>query len=158
MNTIGFSNNRLIFYFSIQKTKNWIDYLPTENWLVMPICNNKDRDLIDSVAHACIDRNVEYMCAVGKECEWVHDWFDEIIVERILKIGKYNNAQVDLEKGPMTTWHQEFDEGFWFAINCAFGGDRIINKIICLDLTNIDHKGRLVKLLNKINQSWAPDD
>ena len=46
--------------------------------------------------------------------------------------GKSIEEDDDIEDAPTTTWHDDIDEGFWFAINCAYDPWIEINKVICL--------------------------
>jgi hypothetical protein len=159
MNKIGQakSTNRDVYYIST-KTDNWTNFLPTNNWLALPICDHRDTELLDKVAHSCLDNNVTYICTVGQECELTHDWFDETILERRIKSGQPVDTPDDFEDEPMTTWHNDFEEGFWFALTSAYEGDKEINKVVCIDLTNSNHKEKLNSLLTRINKGWLPSN
>ncbi|MFB6320857.1 hypothetical protein, partial [Saccharicrinis sp. FJH54] len=63
----------------------------------------------------------------------------------------------DFETEPMTTWHNDFNEGVWFAITNAFVDYKEINKIVCLDLTNLGERNRLIDIILKIKTGWLPD-
>jgi hypothetical protein len=45
--------------------------------------------------------------------------------------------------GIMTTWHNDFEEGIWFAIFAAYNEDVSIDKIIILNMTNGQEKERI---------------
>lgn len=162
MDNIGQIDNKKIYYLSVNKTADWADKLPDKNWLVVPICDNRDTELLDKFAHACLDKNVLYVCAVGQECEWAHDWFDEtVLVNRINKKLPISSPD-DFDEEPMTTWHNDFDEGLWFAATSAFPSIHneyvYVDKVVCLDLTDKSYKQRLTDLTLKINSGWLPSD
>ena len=47
----------------------------------------------------------------------------------------------------MTTWHDDFEEGIWFSIFTAYGEDVLIDKVVILDMTNGDERGRIEELI-----------
>jgi hypothetical protein len=162
MNNIGQINDRQIIYLSIKETVNWADLLPSGNWLVLPISDTRDKELLDKIANACLDNKVNYICTVGPECEWIHDWFDQTIFVRRIENGQPISTPDDFDEEPMTTWHHDFDEGFWFAITSAYptiNSEYItIDKVVCLDMTEKGEKQRLIDLVIKINSGWIPLD
>jgi len=87
MEEIGQANERKIYYISVHRTRDWADQLPHENWLVLPIVNDKNEELLEKVARACLDKKVGYFCSVGQECEWAHDWFDNLILSNRISKG-----------------------------------------------------------------------
>jgi len=149
--------NRIVYYLSTISDP-WIDQLPSSKWLVLSIIDTKDSATLDKIAKACLDKNVEYICAVGSECEHAHDWFDETIVERRINNGQPLDTVDDFEDEPMTTWHNDFSEGFWFALTSAFNGDKQIDTVVCLDTTEKECRLQLMELLAKINTGWLPPD
>ncbi len=116
------TTNREIFYLSTHDD-NWTDFLPSQNWLAFLIVEGKNDSLLDKVAYACLSRNVNYVCTVGQECEYAHDWFDETIVARKIELGQSIATMDDFKDSPMTTWHNDFEEGFWFALIPANDGE-----------------------------------
>ena len=152
---ISKTNNREVYYISTS-TVEWYDLLPDDNWLVLPIVDRKETELINFISNACLKRNVRYICTLGKECEYVHDSFDETILIRRIKNNLPFDSPDDFEYEPMTTWHNNFEEGFWFGLIVAFDDNFEIDKVVCLDLTN-DYKETIRELLGKINSGWLPD-
>jgi hypothetical protein len=152
---IGYSNERQILYTNIWTDENWLQLLPTENWLAFPIGQEKDVENYIKLAAKSIDNDVSYVCAVGEYCELIHDIFDEIIIEKELE--SLDNADA-FDDSPMTTWHNNFSEGFWFAITNAHHELKIINKIICIDFTKQGVQVHLSNLVEKINNNWLPSD
>jgi len=162
LDTIGQIDDRKIYYLSVYETANWADKLPDKNWLVIPICDRRDADMLDKVAKVCLDKNVLYVCTVGEECEWAHDWFDEtILLNRIDKKLPISTPD-DFDEEPMTTWHIDFDEGFWFACTSAFPTIQEeyikVDRVVCIDLTERSRKKHLADLIIKIKSGWLPSD
>jgi hypothetical protein len=58
----------------------------------------------------------------------------------------------------MTTYHNNFSEGFWFSITSAHHGTKTIDKIVCVDFTRKGVKRHLSNLIGKVNKSWLPSD
>ena len=156
MEKLGQANNRQVYYLSVVNRANWAGLLPSDTWLAIPIADNKDKRLIGEIAHACLENKVTYICSLGKECEWVHDWFDEAILLRRIKLGLPISLPDDFEYEPMTTWHNNFNQGFWFALTSAYDDYIEIDKVVCLDLTKTGYKEQLTNLLSKINKGWLP--
>ncbi|MGB4773837.1 MAG: hypothetical protein WBP45_01575 [Daejeonella sp.] len=154
---IGNSNNRKIFYTSIVTDKDWFGNLPTDNWLAFPIGDTKDVEIYSKLADKCIDNDVLYVCAAGQYCELIHDIFDETIVAKQMeKEDESTRSSNDVEDSPMTTWHTNFSEGFWFAIITAYHELKSIDKIVCIDFTTKGVKNHLINLIDKINSHWLP--
>lgn len=158
MDKIGEYNNRLIYYIRYKDDNVLHDKLPTDNWLVLPICDTKENELISKISYICIDKNVRYLCALGQECEMIHDIFDQTIITRRLDKGLNVDNAEDFEREPMTTWHHDFEEGVWFSLTNAFDDYIDINQVICLDLTKKGVKEKLIQTINKISTGWLPDD
>ncbi len=158
MKLIGSSNSRQIHYTSVLTDSNWLDNLPTENWLVFPIGQDKEIETYSLFADKCIDNNVLYVCAVGQNCELIQDIFDELIVSKKIEKCESVDSSDDFENSPITTWHNNFSEGFWFAILYAHHEQANINKIVCVEFTTKGVKQHLTNLIEKINTSWLPSD
>jgi len=155
---IGNSNERQIFYSNIWKDDNWLEDLPKDNWLVFPIGQGNDIDSYSKLVDKSIDNNVLYVCAAGQYSELIHDIFDEMIVQKKIENNESVDNEDDFEDSPITTWHNNFSDGFWFAITTAHHGLKIIDKIVCVDFTKQSVKGHLKDLIEKINNGWLPSD
>ncbi|MBI5359531.1 MAG: hypothetical protein HZA48_03005 [Planctomycetes bacterium] len=102
------------------------------------------------MAEKCLEKNVCYVCAIGQQCELIHDIFDELIVKReIAKRGNITSLD-DFENSAMTTWHNEFEEGFWFATSAVFHEYTEIKEVICLDMTEEGKRQDLFDLTGKL--------
>lgn len=157
MDKIGEHNDRQVFYISTKEI-DWADHLPTENWLVLPIGDNNDLELIRSIAKKCLEKNVSYICASGQQSSLIHDTFDHFIIQNKIDNGESVSNPDDFEYSPLTTWDIEIDEEFWFSLTTAFHPHTDITKVVCLDMTEIGIRKKLLKLLNKINLGWFPSD
>ena len=158
MKLLGNSNGRQILYTSVLADPNWLDNLPTENWLVFAIGQNEHKSTYIRFAYKCIDNNVLYLCTAGQDAEIIHDLFDELIVVKKIEKCESVDSPNDFENSPMTTWHNNFSEGFWFAILNAHHEKKGINKIVCVDFTTKGVRQHLTNLIEKINNSWLPSD
>ena len=158
MENWGQYNDRQIFYLSTWQTKNWTDQLPSNNWLALTVGHDKDKQLYSELADKCIDKNVLYVCSLGHACELINDIFDEIIVQKKISVGDSVASPDDIENSPMTTKHNDFDEGVWFAMNSAYHGTKDIDKIVVIDLTKETEQQRLTELIEKIKKGFIPPD
>jgi len=156
MDQLGEYNERLIYYQWIADS-NWDIALPDDNWLVMPVGHTRDYDLIKKISSVCLDKNVNYLCALGLECEMIHDVFDQTMIDQRIKKGLSIDSPDDFINEPLTTWHNDIGEGVWFALTSAFNDYKDINFVVCLDLTDKGEKDCFVDMITKINNGWLPD-
>jgi hypothetical protein len=158
MQKIGEHYNRLIYYLKINESFSWEDELPVDGWLVIPIGHDKDIDLIKSVSKVCLRKNVNYLCSLGNASEFIHDVFDEVKIQNRIEKGLSVENPEDFEYEPITTWHEDFGEGVWFALTTAYVNYKEINKVVCLDLTNKGEKYKLLSVVDNIKNGWLPED
>jgi hypothetical protein len=145
---LGQKNDRRLIYLQT-KSNNWKENLPTSNWLVLPIGHNRDKELITDLTDICLDNGVTYVCTLGQECEFIHDFFDDSIVEKRIEKGLSVSSEEDFEYEPMTTWHEDFNEGVWFAIHAAHDDHVVIDKIVFLDMTDKGELERIERAIEK---------
>jgi hypothetical protein len=155
---LGQINDREIFYTSFREDQNLFENLRNENWLAVPIGQDKDIHLYSRLADNCIDNNVSYICALGQSSELIHDIFDEEVVARKIAAGESVETQDDFKNSPMTTWHLNFSEGFWFALTSAYNDGKKIDTVVCIDLTSKGVKKHLKYLIDKIQTGWFPSE
>ncbi len=136
-------NDREITLVECSTKENWINHLPTSNWLCIIVDDGKSREYLDKVISKIIDNDVCYVCTVGQSCEQVHDLIDEEIALRGLDLEKVYLQDHFI----MTTWHDDFEEGIWFAIFAAHHDELSIDKIVLLDMTDGKELNRINKLL-----------
>jgi hypothetical protein len=158
MEIIGQLNDRQIYYISVRTEPNWSDNLPTHNWLVFTIADEPDKNLLFDTIQKCINNHVNYICSTGQLAKLTENLFDEEIVYRAIAKERETGKPYDYEQSPITTMHQNFGEGFWFAVMSAFHEYEPIIKVICLDLTEKGVKNALGKLVKDINNGWLPSD
>ena len=137
-------NNRNIFYASVN-SPNWLQELPGWKWILLPFGNEPNVPQIIELVDKCLAYNPSYICALGKSCELIHDICDESLVE--------NNIKTGIDYFPITTWDNELNEGFWFALFCACNDDPEVDKLILVDFTEEGVKQIIVKALLEVNAS-----
>lgn len=158
MEKLGELNDKEIFYVKIVNGNFDIE-LPKEYWIAVPIGDEKNLELYSSLAEKCITDDVLLnVCCLGKECQFIHDIFDEVFVAKQIK-HDFNNTSWMYSKNYtlMTTWHtNEFGEGFWYSIYSADVYDLPHNNVICFDFTEKGVKNFLLKLIDEIKSD--PDE
>jgi hypothetical protein len=150
MEIIGNLNKREIVYVKYGLKDPWFKDFPTNEWLLFAIAEKDDINIFNEINRHAIDNNVVYVCSVGEKCELFHDVIDDDIVIRDVE-NEYLPSHLI-----MTTWHDDFDEGFWFAISAAFGDGPEIKRITCIDISNDDFRPKLRELIEKIDAGWFP--
>lgn len=162
MTKIGEYNDRQIFYTNVRTDFNWFDKLPPSNWLAFTIADTADKELLNDTTIKCLNKSVLYTCSAGQLGSDTEDYFDQEIVWRQVQIEERTGKPQDYETSPMTTYHKNFDEGFWFAIQSAYATayDKYIpiDKVVCIDMTQQGVKKYLVSLINKMKTGWLPSD
>lgn len=158
MESWGEYNSRQIFYLATREPNEWLEKLPNENWLALIIGNDNEIQLYSDLANICLEKNVLYVCTVGLACELIHDIFDEAYVSKKIDAGISVESEEFLKDSPMTSWHNNFEEGVWFAIIAANDGVKDINKVIFIDLTKDTIRQKLFELVGKIKEGYSPSD
>ncbi|WP_020531034.1 hypothetical protein [Flexithrix dorotheae] len=158
MEIIGRINRRKIYYVQIRNNPEWKHSLPKNDWVAFSIADIEDEELVPPAVKICMDKNVSYVCSAGTLANWTENYFDEEISWRIVEFEMQNKKEFDFNISPVTTAHENFEEGFWFATTLAHKNDFNINRVICLDFTKKKVKQHLIKLVNKINNGWLPND
>lgn len=142
-------NNREVFYLSFLNDNNWQDKLPNNNWCLFVYGDDWEKSVIEKVAKVCVDKNVCYVCTAGKKSELLHDIFDS---------AYYEKHGYETEDTLMTTCHDNYEEGFWFALIVAHEPKEKINNVICLDLNKKSNYEYNKLLIDKMNKGWLPPD
>lgn len=159
---LGQVGERQIFYCHIRSDEKWFDSISFDNWVAFTIADNDDKQFLHDMAVRCIDKGVCYSCSAGQLASLTEDYFDEEIVWRQVQHEERTGEQQDYEATPMTSFHKNFDEGFWFAVTVA---KQIINdvyvtshQVVCIDCTQLKVRKHLLNLIDKINNGWLPSD
>jgi hypothetical protein len=155
---LGQINNRRILYINVRSDPNWPDKLPFDTWVVFTIADEQDEALLIDAVPKCLDKQVTYTCSARQLAGLGEHLFDIEIVNRAIAEEDKTGKPHDYETSPLTTMHQNFSEGFWFATTLAFDGYKEINTVVCLDFTTKGVKRHLVELIKKINVGWLPSD
>jgi hypothetical protein len=138
-------NSRDVVFVEYHTAQNWFSQLPSRNWLCVLVSDDRDRNYLDEVISKIINKNVCYLCTVGKQCELVHDLADEEIVFREVDVDKPYLP----EHGIITTWHHDFEEGIWFSIIAAHHDEIEIETVAILDMTNGQRMAEIQTALDK---------
>jgi len=155
---IGRINRRKIYYVQVRNNPEWKFSLPNNDWVAFTIANEEDEELVPPAVKICMDKNVSYTCSAGTLANWTEDYFDEEITWRGVDYEMRTKKKFDYNNSPVTTAHNNFSEGFWFATTLAHDDNFDINKVVCIDFTKRKVKRHLIKLIEKINSGWLPSD
>ncbi|UOG72870.1 hypothetical protein MTX78_12100 [Hymenobacter tibetensis] len=134
MNYVGQQNGRDIYYFTTEGKVDWNSKVFESSWLLFAIGDDPDKEVIIAFVDECIAHKPAYICTAGKACELIHDSFDEGII--------WQGVEHSSIYAPMTTWHDDFKEGIWFAVNVACHEELVISKVVCI---NLDSKSDIDK-------------
>ena len=158
MEFIGRINKRKVYYVQIRNNSAWKSKLPKNDWVAFTIANKEDEELVPPVVKICMDKDVSYTCSAGNLGQMTKLYFDEEISWRGVDYEMRTKKEFDYEHSPLTTAHNNFGEGFWFATTLAFDDNSQIDKVICIDFTKRKVKKHLAELIDKINNDWLPSD
>ena len=151
-------NNRNIFYFNIGQDLQEFQAAELKSWVLFVVEDNIHNPILGQFADMCIDKDVLYVCATGKACSEVDDLFDFKMVDREMagiKLPSWYQCDDDVL---MTSWHHNFEEGFWFALTTANYADLPIDTVIVANLTGSDYLPTIERLTKKIAEGWLPPD
>ena len=158
MEPLGKIGDRQILYTNIRADQKWSNALPTDTWIVFTIADDLDREFIKEAVEPCLDKSVCYICCAGKLSSLTELIFDEEIVNRAIQDETRTGKPYDYDLSPMTTSHDSFSEGFWFATTVACDSHKHIDTVVCVDFTTKGVKDHLTELIIKINNNWLPSD
>jgi len=137
-------NNRKVKLVEYSTEKNWLNQLPNKDWLCILVVNDKPRRYIDEVITKIILKDVGYVCTLGIQAELVHDLVDEEISFRNAEQTYLPNHTI------ITTWHNNFEDGIWFALFAANSEEFKIEEVVILDMTDGRETQRVKACLEKI--------
>ncbi|MFN8864488.1 MAG: class I SAM-dependent methyltransferase [Flavobacteriales bacterium] len=140
--------NREIITLTCSDQSDWRARLPRSNWLCVVAAENDDRRLLDEVIDALIDNDVCYICTIGSQAERIHDLIDEEIVNREVMHGKKHLPPHTIT----TTWHEQPEEGIWFATHAAFH-EVPIERIVILEMSHGAETGG-IDPMNKYEETF----
>lgn len=151
-------NDRNILYLEIHQDLQRLDALDLKNWVLFVIEDNIHNPVLGQFADMCIDKDVLYVCAAGKACSEVDDLFDFRMVDRKMADGKLPSWYQSDDDVLMTSWHHDFDEGFWFALTTANYGELPIETVVVANLTRDNYLPTIQRLTKQIAEGWLPND
>lgn len=151
-------NDRNILYLEIQQDLQRLEALNLKNWVLFVIEDNIHNPILGQFADMCIDKDVLYVCAAGKACSEVDDLFDFKMVDREMAEGKLPSWYQSADDVLMTSWHRDFDEGFWFALTTANYGEMPIETVVVANLTGDNYLPTIQRLTKQIADDWLPPD
>jgi hypothetical protein len=149
---LGHVNNRQVLYFDKEQCSHLKTFLPTSNWVLFAIADKEQVPLLDTLAKACLDMGVLYICGAGDAAVKITEAFDLELISR-----KIEASDDDYDDVPMTACHTDFDKGFWFAATRTFHETCPLDNLICINLTKRDYQGRISELISKIKCGWFPE-
>ena len=151
-------NDRNILYIDIQENLGEFEAADFKNWVLFVIEDNIQNRMLGQFADLCIDRDVVYVCAAGKACSEVDDLFDFKMLNREMTGRKLPSWYQSDDDVLMTSWHRNFEEGFWFALMTASYNNLLIETVVVANLTGINHLPMIRELTKKILKGWLPPD
>ncbi|AUP80395.1 hypothetical protein [Flavivirga eckloniae] len=145
--------NRAIKFVEFDTEKNWISDFPNDNWCLILIANEKKTNYFEEIIRKSIDRNVGYICGVGKQADLIHNIADEEIVFRDIDIDDHFLPKHHI----MTVRYEDFENGIWFGLNLTFNSETKINQIVIVDVTKKAFD-KTTELINKFENGYLPAD
>jgi hypothetical protein len=153
MEKIAEINNRNISFEEYNTSKNWIAEFPTENWCLIIVAEEENRNYFDEIIRKAIDRNVAYIFSVGKQHDLIHDMVDEEIVFRDVDIEDYYLPKHMI----MTAGEEDFEDGIWQGIYTTHQNETDIEEVIILDVTKRALE-KTKELVRKFELGHLPED
>lgn len=145
--------DRTIKFVEFNTAKNWISNFPTDNWCLILIADEKQTNYFDEIIRKSIDRNVGYICGVGKQADLIHNMADEEIGFRDIDIDDHYLPEHVI----MTVGDEDFENGIWFGLNLTFNSDTEINEIVILDVTKKAFE-KTTELIKRLEKGYLPAD
>lgn len=147
MELIGRIQRRKIYYVEIRNNSDWKKSLPKKNWIAFTIANQEDEELVPPMVTVCLNKKVSFTCSAGDYAEMTEFFFDEEISWRAFD----TEMQTEIDYVPITSAHDNFEDGFLFATTVAGIDKSNLEKVVCIDLTKKKVKNQLINFIEKIN-------
>ena len=152
MEKIAEINNRNITFEEYDTSKNWIAEFPTENWCLVIVAEEENRNYFDEIIRKSIDRNVAYIHSVGKQHILIHDMADEELVFRDIDIENHYLPKHLI----MTTGQEDFENGIWFGIYATDSNETEIEQVVILDVSR-NVREKTIELIKKFELGYVPN-
>jgi hypothetical protein len=160
MEKLGQIGDREIFYCNLREEPECFTDIKFKNWIAFTIADLDDKDLLTDLVAGCLNTGTCYTNSAGEIASLTEDYFDEEIVTREIEVEQKTGIVSGYEATPLTAFHKNFDEGFWFSVVVA---KQIINdvyvesnQVVCVDCTSKKVRKRLIRLIARINDGWIP--
>lgn len=155
---LGKIGDRSISYTDWEPGHTEVGGMCGRNWVLFAIADLAQIDQLDELAKACLDNDVLYVCGAGQAGTHIDDAFDmQIVLRRIEKENDQSGTLNQSDDSPMTTWHNDIDEGFWYACTVAAHEYLTIDHVLVINLTTSSYRGHIVELIEKISGGWLPE-
>ena len=144
--------DREIVYAKYDTRKSWISEFPNKNWCLLIIAEQANKRYFSEIISKAIDRNVGYICGIGKQHNLIHNIADDEIQFRDADIEKHYLPNHTI----MTVGEEDFEEGLWEGIFITHNLETDIDTIVILDVTKTAFP-KVNELIKKYNKGYLPD-
>lgn len=151
-------NNRRILYLDIRQDLQEFESLDLKNWVLFVIEDGSKNPILRQFAELCIDREVLYVCAAGKAGSELDDLFDFTMLNKKKTGGKLPSWYQSDDDVLMTSWHDDVEEGFWFAATTANYENQPIGTVLVANLTRYNYLPVVQSLTKRISEGWLPSN
>ncbi len=141
--------SRTVKFVEYDTSKNWIEGFPTNNWCLIMIADEKKPTYFDEIIRKSIERNVGYICSIGKQHELIHEIADEEIAFRIADIEDLYLPKHTI----ITAGFENYEEGLFFGLNTTNNVETEIKEIIIVDLTKQAFK-QTIEIIKKLEEKY----
>ncbi|MGK4568165.1 hypothetical protein [Flavobacterium sp. 3HN19-14] len=152
MKTINTILGKTIKFEELDTSKNWILDFPNKNWCLTIIADEKNKNYFDEIIRKSIEKNVGYICAVGKQHDVIHSMADDEIQFREVDIEDFFLPKHLI----ITISDEDFENGLWSSIYLSQNPETEIKEIIILDLTKTAFK-KTFNLIEKFHNGYLPN-
>lgn len=161
MERLGKIANRNIYYFhwNDEKRNYYLENLPKQKWKLFVIGDDNLETEYTLLAQKSADENLYEMNSAGKECELIHDIFDNVIIQKKEDNGEPMDSPDDFENTALTGWWtDEFNWGYWMSVSNYVDDEPedIIRILICIDFTEKGVRKYLKQITKIIRKGWLP--
>ena len=131
--------------------------IPSGNWVCMGLAN-KDFDvhIFENFVTQVLNKGLVEFMGIGQFGEKLHDCFDEVVVME----GINNNTSYDI----VTLWGGEKEDDLANAIYDSITISRFDEssssqkQVICISFDGENYSDTLIRIINKLNTGWIPDE
>lgn len=144
--------DRKILFEEFDTSKNWISDFPKENWCLIIIAEEENKNYFQEIIQKSIERNVGYIFSVGKQHELIHDKADDEIIFREVDIDNHYLPKHSI----MTAGNADFEYGLWEGIYITYNNEIEIDQVVILDVTRKAYS-KTYELISKFELGYLPE-